>query len=318
MSKSMPTTFILSLDCEGKWGMADSLTPSIRHLITNESLKWAYRSLLELLDQYEIQATFAVVGLFAGDYDNLLRYREYLDSSPAHRLWMKCVWMELSGKSSEGWFSPTLIERIQKSGSHEIASHSFSHVPFNMPEMTDDSRCVELSLMRSFGVERGIHFETFVYPRNSVVQPELLGDYGLNGFRASQRVKFPATLVPLYNFLSEHNVLQRSYRHARLEHPITIPSGVFLNWRNGLRRFVPIKITLIRLRHLLQHAEQTNGVAHVWFHPHNMVTAESQIELVRAVLDMVAAWQKDERITIMTQAQYCCALAGTGDKNERL
>ncbi|SVE06845.1 uncharacterized protein METZ01_LOCUS459699, partial [marine metagenome] len=53
--------FILSFDCEGKWGMADIIDNNIDSSITNQNLTMAYRSILALLDKHKIKGTFAFV-----------------------------------------------------------------------------------------------------------------------------------------------------------------------------------------------------------------------------------------------------------------
>ena len=61
----MPATFILSLDCEGKWGVADHLDAQTHRSLADARLRAAYRDILAALDRYDIAATFAFVGLFA-------------------------------------------------------------------------------------------------------------------------------------------------------------------------------------------------------------------------------------------------------------
>ena len=62
---ALTARFILSLDCEGKWGVADHLTPANHAQLTDAKLREAYRSILDLLDRYAIPATFAYVGCFS-------------------------------------------------------------------------------------------------------------------------------------------------------------------------------------------------------------------------------------------------------------
>ena len=57
----MPGTFIISLDCEGKWGIADRDNRIESGFITRSALIRAYESLLRVLSVYEASATFAFV-----------------------------------------------------------------------------------------------------------------------------------------------------------------------------------------------------------------------------------------------------------------
>jgi len=63
------STFIISLDCEGKWGMADHISEYHRRTLTNENLLTTYRQLINLLDKWNIEATFAFVGAFSMDVE---------------------------------------------------------------------------------------------------------------------------------------------------------------------------------------------------------------------------------------------------------
>ena len=61
----MTATFILSLDCEGKWGVADLLGSDHARQLTDDRLRKAYAEIVALLDEHQVPATFAFVGAFA-------------------------------------------------------------------------------------------------------------------------------------------------------------------------------------------------------------------------------------------------------------
>lgn len=45
-------SFILSFDCEGKWGMADQLEPYLQTSLTDRALASAYDTLVALLARF--------------------------------------------------------------------------------------------------------------------------------------------------------------------------------------------------------------------------------------------------------------------------
>jgi len=51
------------------------------------------------------------------------------------------------------------------------------------------------------------------------------------------------------------------------------PSGFFLNWPAGVRSLVPVPVTIRRWKSLLREAVDRGGYVHMWFHPHNLITA---------------------------------------------
>lgn len=61
----MTARFILSLDCEGKWGGADHLTPADHAGLSDQRLRQAYSDNLALLDEFDLPATSAFFGCFS-------------------------------------------------------------------------------------------------------------------------------------------------------------------------------------------------------------------------------------------------------------
>ena len=59
-----PGTFVVSLDCEGKWGMADRIDSALDARLTDAKLREAYRRILSLFSDLRLPASFAFVGAF--------------------------------------------------------------------------------------------------------------------------------------------------------------------------------------------------------------------------------------------------------------
>ena len=55
----------------------------------------------------------------------------------------------------------------------------------------------------------------------------------------------------------------------------------------------------------MKHAVSTGGVAHLWLHPHNLITAKGQVELFEDAISRVAEFRNSELIKAMTQSDYC-------------
>ena len=117
--------FILSFDCEGKWGMADDPEMASNNPINGESLTKAYTQIFQILERHKIPATFALVGLFAGGYEQYVDSRAELLESESHRKWLEVPEGSFAAGLHDGWFYPELANQIKARGNHEIASHSF-------------------------------------------------------------------------------------------------------------------------------------------------------------------------------------------------
>jgi len=143
-------TFIFSLDCEGKWGMADRLAGSPYEKITNRQLETAYARLVELFDRYEVPATFAFVsGFFLKPQevrDNLQWFEPLIHDG---RDWFDAVWRDFHAGAHDGWLCPKALETVRRSGAHEIASHGFSHVPLGEADIGEPVFRREMASIRA-------------------------------------------------------------------------------------------------------------------------------------------------------------------------
>ncbi len=86
--------------------------------------------------------------------------------------------------------------------------------------------------------------------------------------------------------------------------PLPIPAGTCLNWRSGVRCFVPIGRTAERWRSIFEHAGTHGGVAHRCLHPHNLVTGVRQAELLEAVLAEASRRVESGSLRAITQLEY--------------
>ncbi|MEP7029337.1 MAG: hypothetical protein ABI830_00225, partial [Pseudolabrys sp.] len=60
------------------------------------------------------------------------------------------------------------------------------------------------------------------------------------------------------------------------------------------------KITLSRWRHVCRHAAETNGVAHLWTHPENFITADGMFDLFAEAIDILIAEKNKSGMKILT------------------
>src|SRR5437868_5867516 len=116
-------TFILSLDCEGKWGVADQLSERHEAYLTTKQLTHAYHTLLRVLARRKIKATFAFVGAFTMSADEYHSHPELFGSSPLAKAWLRHFKTDMRSGNSQGWFAPAIFDAVRVDGRHEIASH---------------------------------------------------------------------------------------------------------------------------------------------------------------------------------------------------
>ena len=284
----MPGIFILSLDCEGKWGVADRLNDGHHKLLNDARLRDAYGAISALLDQLRISATFAFTELFTLSADELLALPgdEIVDRLP----YAKAAFANIRAGEFEGWSAPWAKDLV--ADHHEIACHGVTHTPWDT--LNEAQARFELSLLSR---QNG---QTFIYPRNRINHLDILEGAGFKGYRLT-----PVIRSRMSSLASEFDIFASAEPNSRALPLQAIPAGHFINWRSGLRKIVPPAWTRLRARRILEDAVKSNGVAHFWTHPENIASAPSTLSNLRAVLEEAASLRTEGKMICMTQAKYC-------------
>ncbi|MFL6727006.1 MAG: hypothetical protein ACJ8FS_10910 [Sphingomicrobium sp.] len=300
-----PARFIISLDCEGKWGMADNLKPYHHEYLTDAALARAYERLVRLLGGYQVPATFAFVMAFVLTPEEREQFSSDLvgdDPDP----WLLAYREQTKSGHSQGWHVPAALDIVRAATpSHEIACHSFCHRPLGDRSISAGGANAELGAAKAVGRLKSLSLETFVFPRNEVGHLAELRAHGFIGYR--ERLRRPkGRLGRALSLAEELNLWAPSQQQSTIADGIVpIPSGRFLNWRFGARSLVPTIATVRRWRHQLRDAVANGGVVHLWLHPHNLITAPATESLLQRVLAEVADMRDSGQLRIVTQRDYC-------------
>lgn len=297
----MTGRFILSLDCEGKWGVADRLGAVHHRGLGDASLRQAYRSVVALLDEFDIQASFAFVGLFGESAGSFRRLRPLVEQlADRGGDYLRPALNDMDHGSGEGWHGDWAVETAGAAkAQHEIALHGISHFPWD--RMDDAFVAQEMALYRELEGPVGRSL-TMVFPRNRVAYADLLPSIGIKAYRLA-----PKRRSRLQSLVSEFNILERAEQDPAGSdaHPAPIPAGHFVNWQHGLRRLVPKAVSERRFANVLASAEATGGVCHFWLHPENIASAPATLDLLRGMVRQVARARDAGRCIVQTQIDYC-------------
>jgi glycosyltransferase involved in cell wall biosynthesis len=301
----MSGKFIISFDCESKWGMADSLS-SIHHEMFHASeLERVYSELITLLEKYNMPATFGFVGALTMTSDVFLdEWEELLKGSPDHRDWLENFFQDVDKNQLSGWFCPELLNIVRQSHiDHEICSHGFTHLAWS--DASSDALSLETDGILKWYEQQNIHPTTFIFPRNLVGHQEYLKKISAKAYRDKPLHYFSqGFLNRILSTIKEFNLFPRSQQPKLFNDLAVIPGGFFLNWRRGLRRFIPIWFSVKRFENLLNHAIKTDGTINLWSHPHNFLTGHNQIQLFEKCLKVVSKKIELGEISVMTQSSY--------------
>ena len=282
----MTGTAIISLDCEGRWGVADHLTPAVAATLTDERLQSAYQDVIALFARAQISATFAFVELFTrpASRETTALVQDLSQELPY-------LARAASGLTAgdEGWVGDWALDMAGEGG-HEIAFHGATHVPWT--DLSRDQARRELAMVRPE------HRQTMVFPRNRVAHCDVLAEFGCKAFRGSRSYSSRAA-----SLLSEFDlhIPSQAMPDAKEIQPVELPSGVFVNWRSGLRKLVPAEVTRRRARNLLADAARTGRVAHFWLHPENVATAPATLANLQAIVEEIVRFRDAGQIMVETQ-----------------
>lgn len=298
----MVARFILSFDCEGKWGVADHLTPQLHQQLSDASLARAYRELVGLLDDYNIAATFAFVGCYTVSKEKLDATLPALYALAQHfEDYLGPVLADYTDGSREGWVGDWALDMVATARTpHELGLHGVTHVPWNHPAMNEARAREELALAYDAGFPITARTTTYIYPRNAVAYTHLLAERGIMAYREAKPRGSRIT-----SLLSEFDLFTKPEADmAFTTPPMPIPAGHFINWRYGLRKLVPVEVTRQRARAMLARAVKTNGVVHYWMHPENLASAPSTLQVLKVILDEVRSLRDAGQCEVLTQDAY--------------
>jgi peptidoglycan/xylan/chitin deacetylase (PgdA/CDA1 family) len=301
----MSGTFIISLDCEGRWGIADRDSRIESGFITNSALIRAYESLLRALSVYEAPATFAFVMALTLTKNEVDEWMPRLTDVQVEGVnWMRNFRRAEAAGDLDGWFCPEAFDLVRDSGLHEIGCHGFRHVPLGNREVTREEASYELQSATELAKRKKINLMTFVFPRNHVGNISLLAEQGYIGFRNAHPIV--GRHGRLGNLARELNIREAAQDpEPSASGLVSVPGGYFLNWRHGFRRAIPEAVTLLRWRSILNDAVANDRVALLYLHPHNLIDGPGTLKLFEGVLQIASKLREAKGLAIITQAQYC-------------
>lgn len=292
--------FTLSLDCEGLWGVADHLGASTASINQN-SLSEVYTYIEDVLSHHSIKATYAFTTLFTQDEADILKYKDIIKAYINEQdEWYKYIYNVLQNESLNGWLGREFYLQA-KQNDHEIAWHGFTHHPLGQ---TTTKNIVEFEIAESLKIfeKESISVNSLVFPRNDIGHLELLHNAGFNIYRKGVIEQSKLHSNKYYRVLDELNILKPSqkFKKSKNNPMIGLPAGYFLNWPSGPRQLIPSEVTYKRWDHILRSASRKSAQAHMWFHPHNMITAPKMRDTFENIIKNVSTKIQNGEIVNLT------------------
>ena len=313
-------TFVLSLDKELVWGSFDLMSAE-EFAKRNPNPRGIVRSLLRLLDEREIPATWAVVGhLFLDACERGADGRAHPElARPSYR-WYPHDWLGADPCTDRSrdplWYGDDILELILESPTkHEIGCHSFSHIVFGDPGCSPEVAASDLDACLDAASQRGIKLKSFVFPRNAEGYHPLLRERGFIAYRGEDPTWFRG--YPRLAKRAAHLVDQG----LAVAPPVSVPSetlpglwnlpgSMLLLPRNGVRRAIPLAARVQKAKRGLERAVAGGGIFHLWLHPFNLASdPDGLMGALATTLDEACRLRSEGKLDIRTMGDLADALS---------
>ena len=297
--------FTLSLDFELIWGTLDHHGPEGFRRQCGIEREIVIDRLLELLAEFEISATWCVVGhLFLDSCSPQAGVKHPDIVRPAHS-WSNGDWFGHdpcgTEKSDPIFYGATLVQKIKAcSVPQEIGCHSFSHVIFGDGGCSRQTASSEVVACVRLARAQGIELRSFAFPRNSVGHLDVLQEQGFTCYRGPEPVWWERPRLPHVVKRLGHltDVLSARRPPVVLPHLTTegvwnLPGSMMYFPMHGNRRYIPTRLRVRRAVKGLDRAARERRIFHLWLHPTNLAEeTEHMFHGLRSVFERAAALRR--------------------------
>src|SRR6266849_2431643 len=272
--------------------------------------------LLELFVEFEIRATWCVVGHLLLDHSDKENGQKHPEIVRPRHVWCRGDWFEHDPGGTEEkapvFLGRSLIEKIQACPvPQEIGSHSFSHVIFGDAGCSRETAQSELRACVEAGKQVGLSMQSFSFPRNQVGYLDLLAQNGFTCFRGPEpswyrHGRMPAAIQRLAHLLEVVTVAEPPVVLPRRTPGgmVEIPGSMVYFPAHGLRRFVPMSWRVRRALKGLDAAVDRQRIFHLWMHPTNLVDEMDAIfDGLRQILQHASRLRREGVLAMMTMGE---------------
>ncbi len=254
--------------------------------------------MLELLDEFDVPATWAVVGhLMLEDCD--ADHAEY----PAPDGWFDRERTDWADRKDLRFGRDLVRDILESDVAHEFASHSFSHVLFGRPETDRELAIAELERSRELAAEWDRSIDSFIYPRNSIGHRDVLAEYGITAYRGSSPTRDGVRGVFDSTIRDRSMLVTPTVDEYGL---VDVPASMFLFGFEGPARTVAESIwedpMVVLARRGIDEAARTDGLFHMWLHPNNL-THQRDDRRMRAILSHLERKRSETDLTVETMTE---------------
>ncbi len=303
--------FLLSLDTELAWGMVDKPVSLINNLVYFHNTRGAIDGIIELLDRYQISATWALVGSLLLDQPD---FCEEFVNNVTKRL--KTILKDqylASLQQQDIWCCKDIFERIKSASTpQEIGSHGFTHLVMGAENVTRERASTEFRLGMKVVKQQGEKPVSFVFPRNTIDYLEELADAGFITYRGVEPAWYVSTCG---GFRKICHILDQVFAitppvvmpTCTANNLVDIPASMLYLSMDGFRKYIPLRSRVRKAKKGIQRAIDERKIFHLWFHPFNIASDRRMIMGLEEIFTMVDEERDRGRVQVMTMGQVAAS-----------
>lgn len=292
MTLPAPATpsIVISLDFELRWGVLDHVRDDFSAYRANlEGVPEAVAGMLDLFDERNVRATWAIVGgLACSGWDEWEARRP---TWPAYER-TSLRWRDaFRGQRADErlYFAPDLVDEVRRRG-HELGSHTFTHLYMNEPGVTADDVQRDCDAMNTLFADRWSSAPvSLVFPRNQENHVDVLRSRGIRQWRSNPNSWYWDTTRPTTK-------VTRALRIADAFLPWPDRGGSVVDAGQRASHFVrvglPNRAWSLHVRRIGRDASRLGPgeTLHLWWHPHNLGAAPTRsVARLGELLDRIAS-----------------------------
>lgn len=324
-----PGTFLISLDFELHWGVFPSVNENSPYMQNLLHTPEAIIRMLELFEERNISATWAVVGLLFAESPAMIKEFEPsvkpAYNNPGENPYLLPIGLNESDDPIH--FAGSLIRKILTVPHQEIATHTFSHFFCRAAEATVEAFLSDIESARKIAELYGIKINSIVFPKNQLIKEfiDVLPQKGINIFRGAEKgwmytgiktfqesklsksrqyLNKLGRLLDTYFPLSGSNTWSTHELKVGEGQPINVPASRFVRpYSPGLKCLENLKYN--RIANQIEHAAKSGKMVHLRWHPHNFGShTDENINLLEKILDFFEYCRSEYGMRSMTMHEF--------------
>lgn len=283
-------SFVISLDFELFWGVIDATT---KEKFGQQILgaRKAIPQILDLFNEYDIHATWGIVGLlFAENHSELIEYSPQVKPNYIEKKFSAYDYFDCVGENEQDdvfHFAPSLIQKIKQYNHQEIASHTYSH--YYCKALGQDETSFEHDLTSAQNIanaKQNVVLKSLILPRNQYLKEyaKVIKKCGFSSVRGNpahyaynNSDMFARAMRLLDSYTNICGMKCYGVKDCVEDEIINIKASCFFRkYNKNLKLLEGLKIYSIKRQ--MKFAAKKGKIFHLWWHPHNFGT-NTQINL---------------------------------------